>query len=409
MIKKITVHLLFLVMSIMAYQWEHFLVDTSIIKDVDGNVQRQTAIAFNKSKTKLWTDGISIDLTTGKLKKEFTPRFIRNIYVDNNDIPWLSSSSGGRFSKFENDSIIHLILDSSNTGVSDFTQDMNGHYWYINTFATDCYSSIDGVTFKKISTPFGFIDLKVDNRGDICGLGSSRITRYENGKWKDISSSLPSDLFYHNVAFDHNNTPYVAGSSKSPTNKDPDVLFKLTNKGTWESIAPPQGHKFMIRHMAFDSKGQLWIGTTTGLLKYTNSVWESWDHNDWGGYGNHMGTWASQINGIAIDSDDNIYIAAFGIHKLIEDKTSVCNNNIIDNTKIISANCNTITIKNYNRGSTNSKNSSVSIYSLTGKLLRSFTLIENNNSNVIEHNLPSGMYLLSIDGITKMHSKLTIR
>ncbi len=198
---------------------------------------------------------------------------IRSLAIDNNEVLWAGSYKGG-LSKFDNTKWISYNTD--NSGITD------NDIWAI---------TVDGSNNKWLATLGRF-----SNHGH--GL-----VKYDEEHW----------------------TSYHVNNSDIPNNDLFSVLADSSGNiwmGTYGGLSRFDGKNWtnytilsFVHSMAIDNNGVIWFGTVLGLASYDGTSWEIYRESN-------SGLSHNDIESIAIDSDNNIWIGTYGEGLVIFDGTN---------------------------------------------------------------------------------------
>lgn len=179
------------------------------------------------------------------------------------------------------------------------------------------------------------LDITTCPDGRVAAIGSQGVATFDGANWKEYSADLNAVIGAEGIACDSNNTFWVAFMSgvshwdgKGWTTYPPETVasggtatfFKdiaVATDGSiwaisdatvskfdgnaWTAYYEGQGfnERFYISSLALDSKGQPWIGHSSGLLHFDGENWQSYSNPD-----------TATINALAIDSQDRVWAAS---------------------------------------------------------------------------------------------------
>ncbi len=223
---------------------------------------------------------------------------------------WIGDSTGG-INKFDGAKLEHYdVHDSVNHNIKvlsiNFDPDGNILCGIANGFMRyngSTWESIRHPYFTEYATTFAF-----DSNGKVW-IGSNSIKsilsegvlgRYKNGTW-EVTFTFGGQIT--SLAIDRQNNVWVAYNACSLLENEGGIRKFSNDLGSlkvYRSANSPLPHD-SVNAIAFDSKGNAWIGTVAGLAKFDGSNWVIYNTSNSDLPDNH-------ISSILIDKQDNIWI-----------------------------------------------------------------------------------------------------
>jgi len=305
---------------------------TSIAFDKKGNMWMGTHMGVVRYDMKKWR--------FYGIKNGLPSSWINHIFVDNKDIPWVSTRSGiGWFNKYywekKKDTAVKIEQ------VYSMTQDNNSNFWYATK--GDGIVRFDGKSRKAYKyvngIPSGFLRSAAVGKDGIVWFGTYRgVISFDGRSWKryQIKEGLPS-LQVNQVFVDSNNRPWAATSKG--------VCF--FDDGRWKAFKVRDG---LLDNYATaiseDSEGNIYIGTKKGISRYdggsfsglvikddlhgyqvtgtaidrNNRLWfslgdgggvESFDGKTWKHYSKKDGLGDIDLNCVSVKDDESVWFGGF--------------------------------------------------------------------------------------------------
>ncbi|MBI5217627.1 MAG: T9SS type A sorting domain-containing protein [Bacteroidia bacterium] len=356
------------------------------------------------------------------------------IAIDTNNIKWFGTASGVAKYNDTTWTIYKLNQGLIDTFINCIAVDVNNYVW-VGT--ANGISKFNGATWSSYTTTDGLIDNTVyyiagDLDGSVWFATFSGVSKFNGSAWTNFTSSngLPSDVITY-ITIDSSGNKWFAtdmglvkynGSSFttiSTSNMDSLLdnnissiaMDQAGNKwiGTWYGITKINTsdiwlanyrasnglyHNF-IRDIDIDSKGNIWVGMFAdyihdgGISRYNGSNWIS--------YTTAQGLADKQVIRLAVDNDDNVWIATGnGVSKLFDN--SGINNIEQKNTyKIYPNPAKDILFVNHENSI------QVRIYDILGHTIISQNLPDNSDKIDI-NGLVQGVYILQINEENKVYN-----
>ncbi len=394
----ILIILLVLTKDITAQVFTNYTTATSGLPDdfVNGGV----VIDHNNNKWFGTSSGVAkfddVNWTVYTTANGLIDNFVTCIAVDANNNIWVGTNSG--VSKFNGatwtnfTSINGLPIDA----INDIKEDANGNIWF-STFAG--LSKFNGTTFTNYTIldglPVdGIMNLTTDIHGNLwMGTMGGGISEFNGTTFTNFgASSNIVDTNITAIMVDHNDNKWVGtffGTS----------VFNNSNVWAHNYTALDGLYGDYVRDIKEDSHGNIWIGIFVDYL-FDGAI-TKFDGTNWISYAVPQGLVDYQVKELAIDQQDNIWIATgMGVSKF-EDVTGITN---VDSQISVSVYPNPASqflniSLNKNASLFNQK---IEIVNAVGQKIEEINLINNQNSTISLENYSEGIYLLkTAEGSTK--------
>jgi ligand-binding sensor domain-containing protein len=222
-----------------------------------------------------------------------------------------SHFSGGNWTSFT------TAQGLANTQIKCIAEDASGNIWFgTNTGA----SKFDGTNFTNLGTaqglPFGGVtEIDVHTNGEVwLGTGLSGVRLYTTSIASSITDSNGLiDNRIRGIVFDQQDKRWIATSEGISVFGNTNVF--QTNYTTIFTLPPPDTLN-PIEDIEMDSQGNMWVGvyvdylvTEGGVCAYNGSQWLQYDVSD--------GLIGPVVRALAIDSQDNVWVAtSTGVSKI---------------------------------------------------------------------------------------------
>ena len=217
----------------------------------------------------------------------------------------------------------HKSWDTQNGGIVQVEPDVNGDLWYGVVFGSGLFK-YDGTSITQEHT----FDSDLIRRGYNGNLwfattgfnaNAGQLLSYAEGVWSSFSvpNLVGSEYFIKDIAEEPDGTIWLAVQALEYSRREEGGVFKKSPTGIWSKISSSEGLPSSgVLCVELDRNNDLWVGTTNGVAYLKEGlVTETWEPKDWGI--DTTGAYnAGDVNDIAIDLDNNIWIATRGIHKL---------------------------------------------------------------------------------------------
>ena len=225
--------------------------------------------AFNPS----W---ITYDNTNGLIGNQ-----VKSIDEDENGGIWIGTNQG--VSYFDGSSwISYSSTDLHWSGVNATAFDSNGDKWFASPLGG--ITHFDGTTFTTYDTSNALLSQYV----------TALLIDNQDNKWIGTSSGM-SVLDASNTSFTHHTRMYIM--------PPPDTLNPVVD-------------------IAMDSYGRIWTAIYVGYLAEGGIA--MWDGNQWEDFHVSDGLVGPNVRGLAIDSDDNVWVAtSTGVSKISAIPTAI--------------------------------------------------------------------------------------
>ena len=272
---------------------------------------------------------------------------VKSIDEDNNGGVWIGTNQG--VSHFDGNSwISYSSPDLHWSGVNATAFDSNGDKWFATPLGG--VTHFDGTTFTVYDTSNGLLsqnvtDLLIDNQGN---------------KWVGTGSGM-SVLDVSNTSFTHYTQMYLL--------PPPDTLNPVVD-------------------IAKDSWGRIWTTIYVGYLAEGGVA--MWNGNQWIDFDISDGLAGPNVKGLAIDSEDNIWIAtSTGVSKISSMPSSVNSVSLSNIDVYPNPTSGNLIVSNIETNFTN-----ISIYNMLGSLMYSEKISQKNKIELDFSFLSSGIYNL---------------
>ena len=272
---------------------------------------------------------------------------VKSIDEDNNGGVWIGTNQG--VSHFDGNSwISYSSPDLHWSGVNATAFDSNGDKWFATPLAG--VTHFDGTTFTVYDTSNGLLsqnvtDLLIDNQGN---------------KWVGTGIGM-SVLDVSNTSFTHYTQMYLL--------PPPDTLNPVVD-------------------IAKDSWGRIWTTIYVGYLAEGGVA--MWNGNQWIDFDISDGLAGPNVKGLAIDSEDNIWIAtSTGVSKITSMPSSVNSVSLSNIDVYPNPTSGNLIVSNIETNFTN-----ISIYNMLGSLMYSEKISQKNKIELDFSFLSSGIYNL---------------
>ena len=272
---------------------------------------------------------------------------VKSIDEDNNGGVWIGTNQG--VSYFDGNSwISYSSPDLHWSGVNATAFDSNGDKWFATPLGG--VTHFDGTTFTVYDTSNGLFsqnvtDLLIDNQGN---------------KWVGTGSGM-SVLDVSNTSFTHYTQMYLL--------PPPDTLNPVVD-------------------IAKDSWGRIWTTIYVGYLAEGGVA--MWNGNQWIDFDISDGLAGPNVKGLAIDSEDNIWIAtSTGVSKISSMPSSVNSVSLSNIDVYPNPTSGNLIVSNIETNFTN-----ISIYNMLGSLMYFEKISQKNKIELDFSFLSSGIYNL---------------
>ena len=272
---------------------------------------------------------------------------VKSIDEDNNGGVWIGTNQG--VSHFDGNSwISYSSPDLHWSGVNATDFDSNGDKWFATPLGG--VTHFDGTTFTVYDTSNGLLsqnvtDLLIDNQGN---------------KWVGTGSGM-SVLDVSNTSFTHYTQMYLL--------PPPDTLNPVVD-------------------IAKDSWGRIWTTIYVGYLAEGGVA--MWNGNQWIDFDISDGLAGPNVKGLAIDSEDNVWIAtSTGVSKITSMPSSVNSVSLSNIDVYPNPTSGNLIVSNIETNFTN-----ISIYNMLGSLMYSEKISQKNKIELDFSFLSSGIYNL---------------
>jgi ligand-binding sensor domain-containing protein len=235
--------------------------------------------------------------------------YITCIAVDKNNNIWVGTQSG--VSKFNGTTWASYTSSDGliDNAVNYIAGDIDGSVWFA-TFSG--ISKFNGTTWTNFTTANGMTTneitfITVDKFGNKwLATQMKGIMKYNNTTFDSITKATADSLLDDNVftiAIDTNGNKWIGtwyGMSEFNNAESWVANFRTVN-GLYNDF---------VRDIGFDSKGKMWIGLYAdynldgGITRYNGSTWTSYTETD--------GLIDAQVIRMAIDKQDNLWVATGG-------------------------------------------------------------------------------------------------
>ncbi len=245
----------------------------------------------------------------------------RSIAVDDRGTKWLASSSSGLM-KYDGVNITEIAVDDSGTEMAQVTSlaiDSKGDLWAGEVAGpdSDCLRRFDGTHWRKYtSTDSGFPlnsvqSLAADPEGGLWIGTFHGLVKYDATGWADYTTSnsgLPANSIDHLAVDSGGNLWIVTGAS----------LVKFDgSKWAVEELPSPEGpYSWYITSLAIDGKGSVWLTDySNGLLAFNGGKWTSYTTSNSGlpdnsafciAFDSKGNKWIGTNNGLAVFNEGGI-------------------------------------------------------------------------------------------------------
>ena len=285
---------------------------------------------------------ITYDNTNGLVGNQ-----VKSIDEDENGGIWIGTNQG--ISYFDGNSwISYSSPDLHWSGVNATAFDSNGDKWFATPLGG--VTHFDGTTFTVYDTSNGLLsqnvtDLIIDN---------------QDNKWIGTGSGM-SVLNATNTAFTHHTQMYLL--------PPPDTLNPVVD-------------------IEMDSYGRIWAAIYVGYLAEGGVA--MWNGNQWIDFDVSDGLAGPNVKGLAIDSEDNIWIAtSTGVSKISSMPSSVNSVSLSNIDVYPNPTSGNLIVSNIETNLTN-----ISIYNMLGNLMYSEKISQKNKIELDFSFLSSGIYNL---------------
>jgi ligand-binding sensor domain-containing protein len=283
---------------------------------------------------------ITYDNTNGLVGNQ-----VKSIDEDENGGKWIGTSQG--VSYFGDSSISYSSPDLHWSGVNATAFDSNGDKWFASPLGG--VTHFDGTTFTVYDTSNGLLSQNV----------TALLIDNQDNKWIGTGSGM-SVLNASNTSFTQHTRMYIM--------PPPDTLNPVVD-------------------IAMDSYGRIWAAIYVGYLAEGGVA--MWDGNQWEDFHVSDGLVGPNVRGLAIDSEDNVWVAtSTGVSKISSipsslNSVSISNVEVFPNPSsgIITVSCDE-----------NLKN--IEIYNVLGSLIQSEKIHFQNEISINLSHLSSGIYHL---------------
>ena len=293
----------------------------------------------------------------------------------------------------------------ANNKVTSIDEDPNGDLWFAHSSFSAGVSIFDGMNWSSYNYPdlpiSGVCGTSFDSNGDkwfaspldgIAHFDGNTFTNFtvNNGLLSNYSTSICID--------DNDNKWLGSSSGMSVVNSN---ATQFSSHTIMYSLPPPDTLNPVV-DIAKDSWGRIWTTIYVGYLAeggvafWNGSQWNDYDHTD--------GIAGPNVKGLAIDSEDNIWIATTaGVSKISAMPSQILNNydqslNIYPNpsNSQISINVNNANID------------LVALYDNQGRLIIEFNNVSASSLDIDVSNISAGFYTLKVLSLSELKSRKLI-
>ena len=284
---------------------------------------------------------ITYDNTNGLVGNQ-----VKSIDEDENGGTWIGTNQG--VSYFDGNSwVSYSSPDLHWSGVNATVFDSNGDKWFASPLGG--VTHFDGTTFTVYDTSNGLLSQNV----------TALLIDNQDNKWIGTGSGM-SVLNASNTSFTQHTRMYIM--------PPPDTLNPVVD-------------------IAMDSYGRIWVAIYVGYLAEGGIAY--WDGNHWEDFHVSDGLVGPNVRGLAIDSEDNVWVAtSTGVSKISSipsslNSVSISNVEVFPNPSsgIITVSCDE-----------NLKN--IEVYNVLGSLIQSEKIHFQNEISINLSHLSSGIYHL---------------
>lgn len=269
----------------------------SLVIDDKGNKWIGTGSGLSKYKEDAWFT-VYHELNSG-----ISGYQISTVIIDSKGNKWIGTNNG--LSKF--DGTNWTVYKSSNSGftgyrVNAITTDASGNIW-IGT--NECLAKFDGQNWSKYNT--GNSNLPDNNVTALLATNENKIwvgtynelVKFENNSWTLYNTAefgLPS-YYINSIAIDGEDNAWICAYDPDGTEHNGFVKFDGKN---WIVHNYPDRKYSWANSTVTDMSGNIWIGTSRGLLKYAG--------NDWATFNSSYTLINNEISAIVKDRYGNLWI-----------------------------------------------------------------------------------------------------
>ena len=293
----------------------------------------------------------------------------------------------------------------ANNKVTSIDEAPNGDLWFSHSSFSAGVSVFDGVNWNSYNSPdlpiSGVCGTSFDSNGDkwfaspldgVTHFDGSGFTNYtvNDGLLSNQSSSICID--------DNDNKWLGSSSGMSVVNSNATQFLSHT---IMYSLPPPDTLNPVV-DIAEDSWGRIWTTIYVGYLAeggvafWNGSVWNDYDHTD--------GIAGPNVKGLAIDSQDNIWIATTtGVSMISAMPSQILNHhdkslNIYPNPSNSQININV----------NNANIDLVALYDNQGRLIIEFNNVFASSLDIDVSNISAGIYTLKVMSLSELSSRKII-
>lgn len=305
--------------------WKHYLTD---IKRWDGGPDIQNAVEYDSFREAIITQDHQIYYNQDSIYKYTDDSFASHaLSVSSDGVVW--QSDGYKIYEFNANKLFTYYeygantgWDSQSGGVTQPQPDDDGNLWFSNLW----YDSIfvyDGVNAISVD-PFAPQVIRKDPQGRMWfggtdNSGNNGLIKQWNGtSFEDLSipsSLVPGPYTINDIEISSQGAIWVAIEALEYSQRENygGVLVYQSNQWTHYQTQTGLLHNRVLE-IEIDSYGQVWIGSEGGLSVFYQGIFKHYPPESWGQDSSlYQG---SEVKDIAIDSNEDIWIAARGIHQL---------------------------------------------------------------------------------------------
>ncbi len=366
-------------------------INGGVAVDTNNNIWVGTIAGVAKYNHVSWTTYTTTD--------GLVDNYVTCIAVDKNNNIWVGTQSG--VSKYNGSTWTSYTSSDGliDNAVNYIAGDIDGSVWFA-TFTG--VSKFNGTTWTNYTTANGMTTneitfITVDKLGNKwLGTQMKGIMKYNNTIFDSISKATADSLLDDNVfsiAIDTNGNKWI-GTWYG--------MSEFNNSGNWvANFRTVNGlYNNFVRDIDIDSKGKIWIGLYAdynldgGITRYNGSTWSSYTEAD--------GLVDAQVIRMAIDKQDNLWIATGGGVSKLTDLSGIQSYqqnstfNVYPNP--------TKDFVNINLSGLNDKSSqNLSVFNALGQKVAEYTIPENTDSySVSMKGLVNGLYFIKIKDISRL-------
>lgn len=232
-------------------------------------------------------------------------QYVRKIYQDKKGHIWFASNSVG-VSRYDGDTLTYFSLDEGLSGpqVTGITEDKKGNIWLATSGGVSKY---DGTAFTNFTTQEGLSSNRIwsifqDSQGTIWVGTAQGLCRYNGNKFEAFPIPDFPNSIVRSMAEDHKGNLWLGTDGQGVFRFDGTTFTPLTKK---EGLSDDH-----ILSLLADSKGNIWIGTRFGGIS-------RYDGQSYINYAEGNGIDNNEVCTIYEDKSGNIWFSAegYGIYR----------------------------------------------------------------------------------------------